>query len=429
MSSAATAAPALAPGGLASRQAPPFVLPGEHFAAGVVFLLLGTAGLVWVAPQVAAGWYPSAQVAAVTHLFTLGWITTSIFGALYQFLPVALGRPIRSTVLAHATFALYVPGLLAFVAGLATGASSLMLAGAASFGTAIFLFAGNLALTLGGAARRDLTWWALALADAYLVLAAVLGITLATNLGRGFLGVHRWTALGVHLHVALAGWVLLVAIGVAQRLLPMFLLSHGASERWGRAAVALVAAGVASLAALHHAPAPLSRWLPGVLLAGGVISFLVQARSFFAHRVKPRLDPGLRLAGGALGLLGMALVLGGASVATGFALPRLSTAYVGCVVLALSLFVAAHYYKIVPFLVWFHRFGPLVAERPVPRVAELYSARVAAVAALLLGAGFGGVVVGTLAGAGGLARAFAVLAAAGAAVEAVQMFKLAWRKP
>ena len=31
------------------------------------------------------------RVVAVTHLFTLAWITTSIMGALYQFLPVALG--------------------------------------------------------------------------------------------------------------------------------------------------------------------------------------------------------------------------------------------------------------------------------------------------------------------------------------------------
>lgn len=30
----------------------------------------------------------------MAHLFTLGWLTTSLMGALYQFLPVALGQSI-----------------------------------------------------------------------------------------------------------------------------------------------------------------------------------------------------------------------------------------------------------------------------------------------------------------------------------------------
>ncbi len=426
---ARSTAPAIGPSALAAGKAPAFLLPGEHFVAGMVFLLLGLTGLVVVAPQVAAGWYPSARVAAVTHLFTLGWITMSIFGALYQFLPVALDHPIRWTGVAHATFVLFVPGLLAFVAGLATGTGPLMLGGAATFGTAVLLFAANLGATLAAAKRRDLTWWSLLAADVYLVLTAILGFTLAGNLRLGYLGVHRWTALGVHMHVALAGWVLMVVIGVAHRLLPMFLLSHGAPERWGRAAAWLVATGVLALALLHHAPPLLSHWLPGILLAGGAASFLVQTRLFFTHRVKPSLDPGLRLAGGALMLLAVALGLGAVSLATGFAVPRLSTAYIAAMVLSLTLFVAAHYYKIVPFLVWFHRFGPLVAERQVPRVSELYSATGATVAVMLLGLGATGVVAATTVGAGAVARVFAVVALGGGLVEAVQMWKLAWRRP
>jgi hypothetical protein len=45
-------------GGLISKSAPPFRLPGEHFAAALTFWLLGAAGLVWVAPDVAQGLFP-----------------------------------------------------------------------------------------------------------------------------------------------------------------------------------------------------------------------------------------------------------------------------------------------------------------------------------------------------------------------------------
>jgi hypothetical protein len=289
--------------------APPLRLPGEHFIAAWFFLLCGVAGLVWASPDLAQGAFLSTRVAGVTHLFTLGWITTTIMGALYQFLPVALGQPIRSQRLAHISFALYVPGLTLFVTGLVSGRPTLMLPGVGLFGTGILLFIANLAATLYRATTRDVTWWALAAATFFLLLTLLLGSALAGNHRYGYLGAHRLTALGVHIHIALAGWVLLVMTGVAHRLLPMFLLSHGASERFAKAAVALIATGVMLLAALHHMQAPFNTLLPAALIGAGVIAFLLQARAFYATRHRPALDPGMRLAACALAVLAVALLM------------------------------------------------------------------------------------------------------------------------
>lgn len=427
-SPAPPATPVPGPPGFAASKAPPFRLPGQHFAAALAFLVLGGAGLVWTAPELAAGAYPSPRVVAVAHLFTLGWITTSIMGALYQFLPVALGQPIRSEAVAHLTFGLYAPGLAAFVVGLLFGGPALMLAGAVVFGVGILLFVGNLAATLGRAERRDVTWWALAAADLFLLVTLVLGLALAGNLRWGFLGAGRFLAVGTHLHVALAGWVLLVMVGVAHRLLPMFLLSHGVGERLAKAAVALIATGAAVLATLHHAPPLLSRWVPAGLIGSGLVAFLLQARAFFRSRHRPTLDPGMRLAGAALGVLAVGLVLA-APVLTGGAPARLATAYVTVLVLGISLFVAAHYYKIVPFLVWYHRFGPLAGKRPVPKVADLFSARAATAAGALLLVGTLGLAASVAAGSPSLTRAAAATFLAGATVEALQMLRLARRNP
>ncbi len=429
MNATTTAPPPAGPRGLAGRNAPPFLLPGEHFAAGVVFLLAGAVGLIWVAPEAAMGAYPSSRVVGVTHLFTLGWITLSIWGALYQFLPVALGEPIRWQRLAHVTFGLFVPGLVSFVVGLLWGGSGLLLGGAAAFGAAVLLFVVNLSATLARSGKRDLTWWSLVAAAFYLSLTLILGLTLTGNLRWGYLGVGRWTALGVHMHVALAGWVGMVVIGVAHRLMPMFLLSHGAGERWGKAAGTLVAGGVGWLVAFHHAGPLLAWWVPAALIGAGLASFLVQARRFYATRVKRQLDAGLRTAAAGLGILALGLLLGGVVLATDLAPARLATAYGAALVLGLTVFVAAHYYKIVPFLVWFHRYGPRVSQGPVPRVSELYSGRAATWAGGLMALGSLGVVLGVVAGSGGAARTAAVLLAAGAAIELVQMGRLGWKKP
>src|SRR5690606_7418328 len=137
----------------------------------------------------------------------------------------------RSIRAAHVSFALHVIGLSAFVGGLVLAMWSVMLCGAAMFGTGVLVFVGNLAATLRRARRRDVTWWALAGAAFFLTITLLLGLALAGNLRWGYLSAGRYAAIGVHLHVALAGWVLLVMIGVGQRLLPMFLLSHGAGDR------------------------------------------------------------------------------------------------------------------------------------------------------------------------------------------------------
>jgi hypothetical protein len=423
------AARPVAAGVMASRLSPPLRLPGAHFLAATVFLALGAAGLVWVGPDLARGGFLSSRVAAVTHLFTLGWITLSIFGSLYQFLPVALGEPIRSPRLAYGTLGVAAPALAAFAWGLAFGVPWALVAGATLVGVGMLLFCGNLTATLARAGRRDLTWWSLAAATVYLALTALLGLALGLNLRWGILGGGRWAALGVHFHLALGGWVLMVIIGVGHRLLPMFLLSHGADERWGRAAAWLVVVGVGWLVLFHHAPAVLAQWVPAVLIGLGVAAFLAQAASFFRHSVKPRLDPGLRLAGAALAVLGAGLILGVWNMVLGWASPTAVGAYGAALILGVSLFVAAHYYKIVPFLIWYHRYGPLVGKQPVPQVAELYSVRYAALAAVLMGVGFAGVAGSALAGAAGWARVAALVGACGVVVLSVQMTMISQRRP
>jgi hypothetical protein len=71
--------------------APPFRLPGIHFVGAILWLGLGGAGLMAVAPDLAAARFLEPRVLAVTHLYTLGVLVMSVFGALYQFYPMSLG--------------------------------------------------------------------------------------------------------------------------------------------------------------------------------------------------------------------------------------------------------------------------------------------------------------------------------------------------
>lgn len=416
-----------AAGALATDLSPPPGLPGEHFAAALLFFVAGAAALVLVAPDVAAGAFYLPRVAATVHLFTLGWIMLSIFGALCQFLPVAIGRPLRWPGLAHVSFGLQAAGAAAFAAALVTGERPLLYIGAAALSGAFVLFAANLGAALVAVKTRSLTWWALAGATVFLVVTPAYGVVLATNLHDGALGAARFEVVAAHAHVAIVGVVMLVVVGVAHRLLPMFLLSHGASERPARVAVALLFAGATALALPFGGGA--RHVVGGVLAAGGVVAFLAQAALFFRKRVRRQLDPGMRLAAAGVAGLALAVALAPFALTRGLAAPHLLSTYFVVLLGALSMFVAGHYYKIVPFLVWYHRFGPLVGKRKVPRVADLYSEKVATANGALLVAGWAGFALATAAAAPGLARVAALVLTAGAVLEAFVIARVARRRP
>lgn len=410
----------------AAPDAPPLVLPGEHFTAALAFFVLGAIGLVVIAPELAFGAFFVPSIIATVHLFTLGWLMLSIFGALCQFLPVAIGRGLRWQSLAHVTFCLQVLGAAGFVVGLALARRPLVITGAAALSAAFVLFAANLGVTLAAVRERSVTWWALAGAALYLVVTPVYGLLLQLN-AIGGLGLHRFHVVAVHAHVAIVGVVLLVIVGVAHRLIPMFLLSHGASERPAWVAVALLAAGAALLALPIGGMAVDAAG--GVLAAGGILAFVVQAIGFFRHRKRRGLDPGLRIAAAGLVALLAAMAIAPFALSKGLADLRLLSTYFVVLLGALSLFVAGHYYKIVPFLVWYHRFGPLVGFRKVPKVSELFSERVAHLSGLLLVGGFAGVALGTYLGSMTAVRAAAVALASGALVESTVIARVARRRP
>lgn len=405
---------------------PPLALPGEHFTAALAFFVLGALALVAIAPELVIGAFFGPRVIAAVHLFTLGWIMLSIFGALCQFLPVAIGRGLRWQWLAHVTFGLQILGAAGFVFGLVDGNRGLVVTSAAALSAAFALFAFNLGVTLASVRERSVTWWALAGATVFLVVTPLYGVLLQLN-SIDQLGVHRFHVVAVHAHVAIIGVVLLVMVGVAHRLIPMFLLSHGANERPAGVAVALLAAG-ASLLALPIGGFAVDA-VGGVLAAGGVIAFATQAVLFYRCRKRRVLDPGMRLAAaGGVGLVA-AMVIAPLAMSRGLTDLRLLTTYFIVLLGAISLFIAGHYYKIVPFLVWYHRFGPLVGKRKVPNVAELFSQRIASSGALVLVGGFAALAAGTYLGSIALARAGAIAVAIGAVVEVIVIAGIARRRP
>lgn len=403
-------------------------LPSAHLWVAPAFLLAGSAALLPAAPAVAAGAYGDPRAAAAVHLFALGWITTSIVGVLYHLLPAALGGRLLSRRLGWAGLSLYAPGVALFSAGLGTVGRTPTLVGAALLAAGLLPFVANLAVALWRAPERDLTWWCLAGAGLFLLAALVPGALLSADRFADVLGPARLTVVGVHLHIAAAGWILLPVVGVGHRLLPSALGSEGVSALPGRAAALLLAAGAATLTLTGHLLGRGALLPAALLLAAGAGAFVLQAALHFRRRV-PTLTPGTRLAGMGVALLALAAAAGLAAHLLGWADARLNVAY-GILLFpgALALFTLGHFYLLFPAFVR--------AEGAPPGGARLNRARPgdsgrleagrlpAAVAALLLGAGVLGLAASALAGWTAGARLAALAYAGGAAAAAGQLVRL-----
>jgi hypothetical protein len=134
----------------------------------------------------------------------------------------------------------------------------------------------------------------------------------------------------------------------------------------------------------------------------------------------------MRLAMMGLAGLGVALLLAPFSFARGWQNVQLMTTYIFVVIVGgISLFIAGHYFKIVSFVVWYHRFGPLVGKKRVPRVADLYSARAAEAVLVLLVAGVAVVAGGILAGSALAIRIGGLALTCGVILEAREMLRIA----
>ena len=412
--------------GLAPADAmPPFALPASHFAVALGWLGVGSACLVSVAPTLARGAWLTPEAAAVAHCFTLGWLVTSAYGALYQLGPVAMGIEARSVRAGFATLALHTAGSALVVAGLGGWLPRFMGAGWSLVALALAIWSWNVGTRLGTTPRAPRI--------GYTVLAAFgmlwLGLLVAgARIGNvlGWWMVPREALVAAHVQLAAVGFGTLLVMGIGNRLLPMFLLSRTAPEWLMRWTAPLTGGGVLLQSAGWLAGVPALVVAGGALAGSGVALFLWQAALWFRHRARPQLDPSLRQVVAALALLGAALVAGIVTLAAGR--PQLVAAYGLLLIVGwLGVLVAAIYSRIVPFLTWMHRYSPRVGEKGLPKVGDLVPMRWVRMAS---GAWIGGIAtlaVAVSVGAPLAASVGAALFALGSLVSLVLYARLALR--
>jgi hypothetical protein len=362
--------------GLSFEQAPPFSLPLRFFLTAPLFLL-AAAGLLVLSPEaLASRWTP--QALALTHALTLGFLAMVMLGALMQMLPVVAGSPLP------------VPRLIAWLShvSLALGTVALMVgfltAEPAAYGIGIVLLGGGFAVFLAAAAISLVRAVAGVTVNGIRLAVMSLAVTVLLGLALALLRAGWWAppavelAIAAHVGFGLLGWVLLLVIGVAWQVVPMFQLTPPYPPRLSR-----WLAGALFALLLLHAAVPL--WSPNAArvvdagLAGGILLFAVATLRLQRRRRRKLAD--VTLDYWRLGMASLIACVAAWLVAQFLPAWADSDAYpllLGVLFIggfAVSV-VNGMLYKIVPFMAWFHLQSQLQAKAgSIPTMRDMIAER------------------------------------------------------
>lgn len=278
------------------------VIPFYLYAS--LSFLVGTV-LLFSSTEAFTGHYYQPQILAITHIMALGWGTMMILGASHQLVPVLTEQPLSSIKLANASFwfvgigiPLLVYGFYVFNMGWpAKWGGRLVVIGVACYLVNVFR-------TVIRSGKRDVHAWFILTAAIWLFSTTTLGLILVYNHSFPMLPRETMHYLPMHAHAGILGWFLMLVIGVASRLLPMFLISKYSNKvlmGWIYALINI--ALILFLCQYLVAGVNFFSMLPVVLVLTALLLFGFYVYNCFIHRIRKQVDEPMKLSIGSVALL------------------------------------------------------------------------------------------------------------------------------
>lgn len=365
---------------IASAYSPPFRIVAKYFISAIVsFVLMNF--ILMINYNDVNGHHFQPKILSITHIATLGFITMIIFGAMFQLVPVVLEVKLFSTILAEIQFWIYTFGVIGLVYKFWYFGSELSFTlPAILLNIAMFILAFNIIASMIKVKNWNITGTFLAAAIFWLIVTAIAGILLAVNLDHPYIKINHLQYLNLHANVALIGWVTMVIMGVSFKLIPMFTLSHGYELTLAKWAFVLINFGLLGINwIMHYVDTGIYNLIFGIAITVGLILYLIQIYIIFKKRVRRKLDIGLKFSAVSFSMLGLSTLLGFSFLFIEYEnITNLTLVYGFMIIVAyISTLIVGQMYKIVPFLVWYHKYSSKIGIEKVPILKEMFSEKLA----------------------------------------------------
>ena len=363
--------------GVSLDQAPPEDIPIRFFLSAPVFgILAGLLILIDGSSLFSSTW--DFETVALTHLFTLGWLAMIMFGSFYQMVPVLVGGTVPYMPFSRVVHALYSVGVLLIVWGIYSFATVALQWGLLLLILAFLFFIVQLGIALFKVEPNRPTVVAMMISLVSLAFTVLLGILFAGNYADWWsFSLDRTQMIGIHLTFGLFGWVATLIIGVGFHVIPMFYLTptfplDKAYRVLKLMVISLIAVPIALLIDLNGCIL-VAAGFPGFL---GMILFVDTIYELFKQRKRKVMDTTIRF--WQLGLISLPLSLVSLILYQFYPYPFFSFLFAFFFIIGFAVAITnGMLYKIVPFLVWWHRLSSLIGKVPVPMLKEISSDKTA----------------------------------------------------
>ena len=345
--------------------APPFSLIAPYFKTGLYFYILSIIFAFSLSTNIVhLNFFSLSWI----HIVILGFIMMIIFGAMAQLLPVVLEvghafvdffyiiRPLLSVGLILLILGfIYNPLLLPF------GGLLLLLS--------MFIFSINLFFTLRKNSLDTLVVKIVKMSNIYLLFGVTIALIMSLSLS-GLINIAITPLLKLHVGTLIGGYLSLSIMAIALILIPMFGLSHNFKEKSLHYAYHLMNAAIALTLLSSLFNSNILTYIATIIAMLSFGYFSYQIYLIHTTRVRKEYDiytKSLIVAFSSLFLSFITLILYLLTQSDNYLFGTIWFFLLGFV----GFFITAHLYKIVPFLVWFERFAPLVGKEKVPMLHDM----------------------------------------------------------
>ena len=386
--------------GLSTRNAPSPSVVLPHYAYSAIAFVVATAMLFFVAGDLTSS-IVMPHVLSVAHLLILGWITMVIFGALYQLIPVVMEVKLHSEKLAMASFILLGTGTPLMAWSFFESYISptiLMSAGGSMIVLSVILFVINAVKSAGKSEIKSM--------ENRFIIASVYWLALTVFAGLGiifFPEILQYNFFKIHIHLGIVGWFMMLVVGVASTLMPMFFISHQLNKKYLERAFWAVNGGLVLLIAAFAINIVYLQIAAAVIIIAGFALFFKYNYDAYKKRLRRNLDIGMKHS--VLAFVLFILSLAAAFISAFGEMSGMEIMNKANTIYGISLFfgfltslILGQMYKTLPFIVWLKLYQDKVGKFKTPLPADMHSQKAADAHYYTYIAGFVLLVTGVIAG-------------------------------
>lgn len=240
--------------------------------------------------------YFQPHLLAITHIMALGWGTMIILGASHQLVPVLIEGKLYSNKLAYASFILAAIGIPL----LCYGFYEFNMGAPAKWGgrfvvLAMLAYLINISKSIAQSKSENVHAIFVFTSVLWLFITVALGLALVYNFTFSFMRHNSVHYLPLHVHIGIIGWFLLLVIGVASRLIPLFLISKYTNPKLLWVVFWLINISLVSFILIFYFLPISFSLIPDILLFAAIGLFIYYCIAAYKQRIRKQVDEQVKL--------------------------------------------------------------------------------------------------------------------------------------